>query len=115
MADFIITQGSTRPVLRATLEDDTGTAVSLTGATVTLSLRSMYDDSVIFQGRDVTVLIPDPSGIAPGEPNVQYTWQSGDTATTGTFYAQWKVAGSDGGTEYFPTTGPFVIAITPPV
>lgn len=40
-----------------------------------------------------------------GTPTVRYDWQSGDTAATGAFEAEFEVTFPDGGVQHFPNVG----------
>lgn len=68
---FKYVQGDTGPQLKLTLtEEDTGAAVDLTGATVTLHFRAAGEETVLFSRP--FFINPD----APGEAVLQ--WEDGD-------------------------------------
>lgn len=105
MPDFTIKQGDTKPSLVATLQDANG-AVDLTNATsVTLHMRSAGSMTNTVSAA-VTI-----TNRAAGA--VSYQWQAVDTATAGSYYAEFEVVWNDGTIETFPDTGNLWIQIVP--
>jgi uncharacterized protein YfaS (alpha-2-macroglobulin family) len=101
---FTIKQSDTSPSLRATLQNANGTAINLTSATVRFHMKSL--DGTVVLDKAMTVTTP-LSGI------VTYNWQTGDTATAGTYFAEFEVTYADLSIETFPNTGNLPIVITP--
>jgi hypothetical protein len=103
MASFNIKRNDTAPAITATLTDSAGTAVSLTGATVRFHMRPNLDTTMKV---DAAATVDDA---AAGE--VSYSWQTGDTDTTGYFQAEWEVTFSDLTIRTFPTTNYTIVRI----
>lgn len=101
---FTIKQSDTSPSLRATLQDADGVAVNLNGATVQFHMKSL--DGVVVLDEAMTITTP-ASGI------ITYNWQTGDTDTAGTYFAEFEVTYTDLSIETFPNTGNLPIVITP--
>jgi len=74
------------PVLSDTITSG-GTAVDLTGSTVTLSMRNSLSAALKITGASATVVTP-AAGI------VQYAWAAGDVDTVGTYKGWWTVTTS---------------------
>lgn len=101
---FTIKQNDTSPALQATLKDYNGNPISLVGATVKFHLKSF--EGTIKVNRNMTI-----TNAANGV--VTYFWQSGDTSTAGTYYAEFEVTYSDLSVETFPNSGNLAVTITP--
>ena len=92
---FYIKQNDTSPSLRATLQDANGNPVDVTGASVQFHMRS--SGSVIVDA--VASIVTPASGI------VEYSWAPADTATVGSYQAEFEVTYASGAVETFPNTG----------
>jgi len=101
---FTIKQNDTSPALQATLQDYSGAPINLSGASVRFHMKSL--DSLVVIDAPMT-LINATGGI------VRYNWLSADTATSGTYYAEFEVTYSDLSIETFPNTDNIAIVITP--
>lgn len=101
---FYIKQNDTAPSIRATLKDGNGNAIDLSNATVRFHMKDLA--GTIKVDAAANIIIPATNGV------VQYAWQSGDTDTTGTYYAEFEVTYSDGTIESFPNDGNIGILIT---
>jgi hypothetical protein len=99
---FTIKQNDTSPSLQATLKDASDNPIGLVGATVMFHLKSL--DGTIKVDAEMTVTDAD-NGV------VQYDWQSGDTDTVGSYYAEFEVTYSDGTIETFPNNSNLSISI----
>lgn len=109
MDPFTIKRGDTRPLLDATLSDDDG-PVDLTGATVRLVVRRATprcgEVGALLLKRECEII-----DAAAGK--VRYAWQPDDTATVGSYAAEFEVAFVGGGLWTFPSAGYVAIIITP--
>lgn len=101
---FTIKQNDTSPSLRTQLLDADDQAINLTDATVTLVMKDFNNGIVL--NTPMTLVTP-VSGI------VQYDWVEGDTASTGTFYVEFKVEYASGALETFPNNSNATIVIYP--
>jgi hypothetical protein len=92
MEYFQMKRGDTSPVLRFALKP---TTLDISGATVRFQMRTKTRTLVIDELAEVVSDLP---------PVIQYAWQEADTATAGSFEAEFKVTYADGGIETFPNT-----------
>lgn len=99
---FLMKRGDTAPSLRATLRNPDGTAVDLTGATVRFLMRDRTSGTVRVGS---AAIVTAASGI------VQYDWQSADTATAGTYDAEFEATFPGGKIETFPNNGFFQVVL----
>lgn len=88
---FYIKRGDSAPPIRSQLRDALGAVVNLTNTSVKLVIESVLD-------ADATVT-------DALEGRVEYQWQPGNTATVGTYKAEWQVTFIDGSIETFPNRG----------
>ena len=104
MAEFVIKQFDTLPILSATLLDADDNAVNLAGATIRFIMRTPDD----------AVLINAPAVIVDAfNGKVQYAWQLNDTKFNGQYLGEFKVTFSDGSVETWPNdVGGFTTQIT---
>lgn len=84
-------EGDLEPAIVATLKDGAGTAVDLTGETVRFHMTANLAGTAKV---DAAATIIDAAA-----GRVRYTWQSGDTDTPGTFYAEFEV---ESGPQTYP-------------
>ena len=96
-ADFYIKQGDTLPVLADTLTYSNGTAVSLAGASVNFVMRALSANTTTTNAAAVV------TNSATGQ--VSYTFTAVDSATAGSYMANWFVTFPGGATMTFPTDG----------
>lgn len=82
MADFIIKKGDTRPKFRATLYDESGVVIDLTGASVTFVMAQPGQTAKV----NAAMTIVNPTGGI-----VEYTWVTADVDTAGAFRAEIQV------------------------
>lgn len=101
---FTIKQNDTSPAIQATLQDSAGTAISLVGASVRFHMKSLSGSVVVDSPMTVT-------NAAGGV--VRYNWQTTNTQTAGTYYAEFEVTYSDMSVETFPNNDNIAIVITP--
>lgn len=100
---FVIKKDNTLPILRRQLQNGSGTAINLTGATVTFYMRS----------KDGTQIINGASCAIEDAVNgwVTYTFTAAQTAVAGFHNAEFKVEYSPGNFESFPNEGYLQIKI----
>lgn len=91
---FHIKKGDTQPAIKHQLQDDTGTAVDISGGSVRFHLKKVGASSLKV---DAAATIDDGAN-----GKVSYSWSSGDTDTAGSYEAEWEVTYSGGGIETFP-------------
>lgn len=91
---FKIKSGNTRPSVRARLTDASGAAVNLTGAQIRFRMANLKGETVV-----------DAAAAIEGDPLlgiVRYDWTAGDTATPGTYKAEWVVTFTGGVVQTYP-------------
>ena len=93
---FTIKKGDTSPFLVATLNDSTGTALDLTGASVVFNMGDLDGNSVVSDGS--CTIIGEETG------RVRYGWVSNDTANAGVFRGEFTVTFASGRIETFPNS-----------
>ena len=104
-ADLFIRQADVLPTLSNTITDQSGNPVNLTGASVSLVLRTLMSSEPITLAGSATV-----TNAAAGQ--VQYAWNTADTATAGLYNAEWHCSGgSVGGTYTYPNDGYITISV----
>ena len=94
---FYIKKNDTSPKMLATLQDASGVAVNLTGASVRFHLRTLDGLSTVVDA--AATIVTAASGI------VRYTWGAPDTATAGSYQAEFEVTYADASVETFPNDG----------
>ena len=105
VADLIIRQNDSTPVLPATIVDQNGAVVNLTGASVQFIMRSA---TAAKPQVNATATI-----LSPSAGTVQYSWIAADTAIAGLYQAVFRVTLSGGGTFTYPNDGFLDIWIEP--
>jgi len=103
MADFVIKQHDTRPVLEAQIQDATGVAINLTGCIVRFLMLSTAGGQPKI---NATCAIIDPTA-----GKVRYSWHDGDTDTWGSYYAEFEVTFPDGSVQTVPNDGFLTIEV----
>jgi hypothetical protein len=84
---IIVKRNDLKPDINATLLDQTGVPIDLTGATVRFIIASS----------ERGVIVNAPATIVNAtQGKVRYTWVSGDTANAGEYRAEFEVTFSDG-------------------
>jgi hypothetical protein len=92
MADFCIKTSDQLPELEATLERKDGTAVDLTGCSV----------SLVWVNRTTGARKSGNAVVVSTAGDVKYSWVSGDLPVPGDYQAEWVATYPDGKTETFP-------------
>lgn len=96
MTTVYMKQNDTAPALTATLKDDNGTAIDLTGATVVFNMRQRSDSTVKVNRGSVSIV-----SAAAGQ--VSYSWQTGDTDTVGVFDGEFEITHADSTIQTVPS------------
>ena len=91
---FFIKQNDTSPILQANLKDGNDAAVDVSGATIAFKMRPVSSTTATIDS--AATIIDGTSG------SVKYEWQSSDTATAGSYFAEFQVTFSGGKIETFP-------------
>ena len=101
--DFYIKQADTLPKIKATLKDSTGAAINLSGGSVAFRMRRKGTT-----GAPVVDAAGVITGAATGQ--VEYQWTAANTATVGTYDAEWVVTlGAD--KETVPNNGHITVQV----
>jgi len=91
---FFIKQNDTAPILQANLKDANDVAVDVTGASIAFKMRPVSS---------TTATINTAAAIIDGEAgSVKYEWVGSDTATAGSYFAEFQVTFAGGRIETFP-------------
>ena len=101
---FTIKQNDTSPQIGATLQSGDGTVIDLTSATVRFHMKKI--------GATTTTVDADATVINADAGTVKYVWNSADTATAGSYLAEFEVTYTNGDTETFPNDKSIAIVIT---
>jgi hypothetical protein len=91
---FYIKQNDTSPKMLATLQNANGDAIDLTGASVRFHMRAVGSTSTVVDA--AATIVTAASGI------VRYSWTSANTATVGSYQAEFQVTYADATIETFP-------------
>lgn len=102
--DFVLRQGDTASVIRATLTDADDNPVDLNAADVEFHMRPIGGTALTV---DATATIDSPSG-----GSVSYQWGTADTTTPGLYVAEWEVIYAGGDQQTFPNAGYTLVMIT---
>jgi len=101
---FTIKQNDTSPQIAATLQDGDGAAIDLTAATVRFHMKRINAASATV---DAPATLVDANN-----GKVKYVWVATDTATAGSYLAEFEVTYTNGGVETFPNDQSIAILIT---
>jgi hypothetical protein len=99
---FTIKQNDTSPSLQATLKGSSGSAINLSGASVSFHMKPLGGDIKV----DSPMSVTDAS-----EGVVRYDWGASDTDTVGTYFVEFEVTYSDNSVETFPNSGNLVVNV----
>lgn len=94
--------GDRLPSIAATLSRVDGSAVDLTGATVKFLMRRRAGLAAVVDG----------TAVITGTATVRYDWGAGETATVGTYQAEFQVTYANGKLETFPNDGYIAVVVT---
>ena len=101
---FFVKQNDTSPKLAATLKDENGQIVHVTGASVKFHMAKLSNSSVI---TDASATVTNGSA-----GKVEYAWSASDTASIGTFRGEFEVTFPTGLVETYPNSEYISIQIT---
>lgn len=87
----------------ATLQDANGDSVDITGAAVRFHMRRT--------GVATTTIDASATIVTAETGIVRYDWQSGDTASVGSYQVEFEVTYIDGAIETFPNKGYIAVEI----
>lgn len=107
-AKFVTKRGDTNPSIRSWLSDRNDEDIDFTGASVVLCYQQIMDDGTFGTAvrRAASILQFDAK-----KALVEYQFISADTASSGTFRAEWEVTLLGGNIETFPKGGYFSIVV----
>ena len=91
---FYVKQNDTSPSMLATLQDAGGDVINLTSADVRFHMRKISSGAVVVDNA--------ASVVTADQGLVRYDWQSDDTASIGSYLAEFEVTYGDGTVETFP-------------
>lgn len=94
---FYVKQNDTSPAMLATLQDANGGAISLNAASVRFHMRTIGGASTVVDA--AATIVSAGSGI------VRYDWDAADTASIGSYQAEFEVTYADASVETFPNDG----------
>tara|TARA_B100000073_G_C23581603_1_gene512462 strand:- start:314 stop:667 length:354 start_codon:yes stop_codon:yes gene_type:complete len=92
------------PDLEVTLQDSSGTALSLTGATVKFSMKNDVDNTIKIDKTACTLI----SGVTGG---VKYNFTSANTNVAGTYQAEFQIEYANSDVLTVPTQGAVSVVI----
>lgn len=102
---ILMKAGDTAPVVRATLLDEQGAPVDLTGASVKFVMATATEPRTVSVDSAAT-LADAANGV------VEYAWAVGDTNEPGSYVAEFEVVYADTSVQTFPTEGYVDVTIT---
>lgn len=103
--------GDTAPAVQDTLQDKSGAAVNLTGATAKFHAIDRLGNVVVASGTVTNW----SGGSLDTSGQVQYQQVSGDVATAQDLFVEWMVTFSDGRIERWPDNDQAIWRISPHV
>lgn len=101
---ILMKTGDTAPIVQATLLDADSAPVDIAGATVRFVMAtSPGGGAAVVDAAAVNAQVT--TGADGTKGKVTYAWVAEDTATAGSYVAEFEVTFSDGSVQTFPTTG----------
>jgi len=101
---FTIKQNDTSPQIAAILQDGSGNAIDLTAASVKFHMKKVGATSATVDA--AATIVNEDAG------SVKYVWVAADTASAGTYQAEFEVTYTNGAVETFPNDQSIAIEIT---
>lgn len=103
---FTMSKDDTSPALEIICQDNSGTAVAVTGASeIRFQMYTQDKATAKVNNTTDTSIVDGAAGI------IDYSWQAADTDTAGTYLGRFKVTYSDGTIETFPNGGRYIKVI----
>lgn len=106
-AEFYIRQNDTASPITATLTDEAGAAIELTGATIKFQMAPIQGGAVKVSAT-ATNLDTGPAN----RGQVSYQWTTGQTDTAGLYLGEWQVTFAGGAKQTFPNDGYTLVRVT---
>lgn len=103
-AIFYIKEGDRLPAITGTVRDGDGNIVSLAGATAKFIMSKTPGGTPVVNAA-ASIIAPATGG------RVTYAWTALDTATAGTYYAEFEITFPGGVLETFPNGGYITVII----
>jgi len=104
-SEFVIKRGDLEPPITATIKDATGAVVNLTGATSPVLILKPIAGGSAQRLSTGTTLLDATNG------RIRHAWQSGETTTAGSYFAEWEVSWPTSRPQTFPTEGTFMVVV----
>lgn len=102
MTTVYVKQNDTKPDIQVTINDDQGTAVDVSGATI----KFFMNDSTGTNKVDGTGSI-----VVAADGTVKYEWGSTDLDTVGVYDAEFQITFSDGSILTAPSSGYITVVV----
>ena len=110
--DFLIKTGDTGSKIVVPLEDSTGAAIDIQGATGIFKMGAIAGGTLALAGT-VTILQVGAGTSAGGSMGyVSYQWPTGGVATSGLYLAEFEMTYSSGTIQTFPNGGFMTVLVT---
>jgi hypothetical protein len=112
--DFILRANDTASIITGTAEDQTGTPISIAGATVRFHMRTLNSAGTpVLNQAAANDQAGDGTDGTMG--NMSYAWVAGNTAVSGFYLGEWEITFNNGKVQSFPNGGYVVLYISPEV
>ena len=99
MADILyITQYDLQPYYYVTAQDQAGTAINLTGASIVCTMRNRRTREIVIDRQSAGISI---TGASTGQ--FEYRWQAGDTDLVGDYHIEFELTPTTGGKFTLPS------------
>lgn len=103
--EFVIKQNDLEPPIVGTVTDPLGTPINLTGATNQVLILKPIGGGAAQRLSTGTTILSAAGG------RIKHAWVAGETATAGSFFAEWEVTWPSSRVQTFPTEGTFSVVI----
>lgn len=110
MADILyITEDDLQPYYYVTAQDQAGTVINLTGASIVCTMKNKRTLQVKIDRQSTGISV---TGAATGQ--FEYRWQSGDTDTAGEYNIEFDITPTTGGKFTLPSKAHEAVVIIRP-